>query len=166
MDLESEVRKNTTDINALTVNVTRIATLVENSEKRHDSDLEMMKEAVSGISRLNDRIGATVGMERDIAGIKDVLGEKTGDIRTIRHDLNNVLNAMNGITQLNDKIGDNAKATATLAAKVESLEAWRNKADGAGWAAAGLGKVMWSFFGAAVMALGYFVIRSFFREPR
>ena len=138
MATEDDVKKNRADIHTLTVNVTRLATIVENAEKRHDTDMEVMKEAIRGISRLNERIGATVGMEKDIAGIRDTLAEQKGDIRTIRHDLNNALNAITGIAIVSEKLNEATAALAAQGAKVEGLESWRDRLDGSG--VAGLAK--------------------------
>ncbi|AWM37011.1 hypothetical protein GobsT_50920 [Gemmata obscuriglobus] len=132
MTVEEDVRKNSKDIHELTVNVTRLATIVENSEKRHDSDMDVMKEAVQGISRLNERIGATVGMEKDIASMRETMAEQKGDIRTIRHDLNNALNAITGISIVNEKLNEATSTIAAQGAKIEGLESWRDKMDGAG----------------------------------
>lgn len=162
MTVEDDVRKNSDDIHTLTVNVTRLATIVENSEKRHDSDFEMMKEAVKGISRLNERITATVSMEKDIAEMRGLIAEQKGDVRTIRHDLNNALNSLNGIGILGEKLNDATSAIAAQGAKIEALETWRNKLDGAGGALRLAGSALWALVGSGVVALGYFAFRQFF----
>ena len=162
MTAEDDVRKNTQDIHTLTVNMTRLTTIVENSEKRHDSDMVMMKEAVQGISRLNERIGATVGMEKDISSMRDMLGELKGDTRTLRHDLNNALNAINGITALGEKLNEATSTIAAQGAKIEALESWRDRLDGAGGALKGVGSALWAVFGTGIIAIGFFVFRAYF----
>lgn len=152
-----DIRKNTQDIHLLTVNVTRLATIVENSEKRHDSDLDIMKEAVQGIARLNDRIGATVGMEKDIASMRETMAEQKGDVRTIRHDLNSALNAVNGIGAVNEKLND---ATSTIAAqgariegladRVNNIEKGNASRDGKVAGIQGAARTFWSVFSTPI----------------
>jgi len=162
MTTEEEVRKNTNDIHALTINVTRIATIVETSEKRHDSDMEMMKEAVRGISQLNERIGVTTGMERDITALRDLIAEQKGDLRTIRHDLNNALNALPAVGMVNEKLNEATSTIAAQGAKIEALESWRDKLDGAGGALKGVGAALWGVFGTGITAIGFFIFKAYF----
>lgn len=132
MAVDEDLRKNTQDIHALTVNVTRLATIVENAEKRTDTLMGVIQEAVTGINRLNERMGATVGMEKDIATMRDTMAEQKGDIRTIRHDLANAMNAITGIGIVNEKLNEATSTIAAQGAKIEGLESWRDKLDGAG----------------------------------
>ena len=159
MTTEDEVRKITTDLQSVTILVARLGTMQENSEKRIDTLTGVTQEAVNGMNRLNERMSATVGMERDIAGIKETLGERFGDIRAIRHDLNNVLTSMGGIPILNDKINENAKLLAAQGVKIEALETWRDKVDGAAGAVAIMGKVFWAVFGGAIITGIYVVVQ-------
>lgn len=161
MTVEDDVKKNSADIQSLTVNMTRLAVIVENSEKRHDSDMGTIKEAVQGIQRLNERIGETIGMERDISAIKDTIAEKTGDIRTIRHDVNTILTALKAIEILNDKIAENAKLTAGHTAEIDALKAWRDRVDGATGAVKIVAYGFWLIFGSGIVAGGYFLIKLF-----
>lgn len=125
MTVEEDTRKNTNDIHALTVNVARLTTIVENAEKRHDSEMVTMKEAIQGINRLNERIG-------DVSGMRELVSELKGDVRTIRHDLTNAMNAINGISLVNEKLNDATSQIAAQGAKIEGLESFRDKLDGAG----------------------------------
>ena len=162
MALEQVVQQNTSDIKQLTINITRLATMMENSEKRHDGDMDDVKELTVGINKLTERINAVVNMEKDISAIRDALSDKTGDIRTLRHDLNNMANAMGGITLLNEKLNELSKTVAEQGVEISALKTWRNKMEGAGSAIKGMGAALWALMGAGVCALLAYLIKLFF----
>src|SRR5206468_1617989 len=97
-----------------------------------------------------------------IATLREVMSDKTGDIRTIRHDLNNVLNAVTGLTLLNEKISEINKNIAAHGAKIEALEGWRDKAEGAAGAVKVMANIFWALFGGAIMTSVYFLAKLFF----
>ena len=165
IDLEAETRSNSKDIQALTVTVTRMVAMQENTEKRHDSSMETIKAAMSGIEQLNQRMSATIGMEKDIKTLTEQFSERTADIRTIRHDVNNINNAMNGMPILNDKIADNSRLIATINAKVETLETRCDKMDGAFAATRTMAIAFWAMFGTSIIGGVAYMIHFFATRP-
>lgn len=159
VELNKLVQKNTDDIQTLVISVTKLSTMMENVEKRHDSDLGMIRDAVQGINSLQQKLSATLGMEKDISAVREMVLELKGDVRTARHDLNTALNVLQAVPILNEKILDvNAKLAAAIV-KVEALETWRDKVSGAASATGLIIKSAWAVFGAAILAIGYAVVQ-------
>lgn len=157
----NQTEKNTNDIQELALSVTRLTTLVESSEKRRESDMQVFREAANGITRLNERIGGLVGIEKDIAVLTGFMSEQKADTRALRHDVNGLTNALQGIPILGEKVNDINKTLATHGAKIEALETWRDKFDGgretAGWFVRGF----WAIFGTAILTGLYFIVSLF-----
>lgn len=147
--------KNAEDIKQLTVTVTRIATIVENAENRYQNDIAVIRQAMENISKLNERFGSVVSMEKDI-------GTLTGDVRTIRHDLNNVINGMKAIDILATRVTDNEKDISSHEARITNIETWKNQHDGATGAFKGIAKALWAVFGTGIVAIGGFILYMFF----
>lgn len=154
VSMQDDIKKNTRDIHDLTVVVTRLATIVENSEKRHDSDMVMMREALGSISRLNERIGATLSIEKDIVSIRETLGDRTGDVRTLRHDLNTAMNALQLLPGMNEKI-------AIATGKIEAMEKWRDNFDGAKSATKTGVHALWAFVSVGGLGLIAWLVNMF-----
>lgn len=151
---EEQTQRNTDDIHALTVNVTRIATLVEQSEKARASEREMLTQAIGSINKLNERIGSILSLEKEIAALTTSLAEKNGDIRTVKHDLANLSHAMSAMPIFNDRIAKHDT-------KIEVLEKWQDNFDGARGALSWVGHAVWGVFGTGFLTLCYFVIKLF-----
>lgn len=164
MSLREEVRKNASDIHVLTVNITKLTTVVESAEKRRDSDMAILSKAVDNISGLKEHMGQALGIEKDITELRSALAELKGDIRTVRHDLNNATNAISGIALLGEKVNGLSSDFTTVQDKVNSFEKWKDKIDGAGGALKGVGSALWAVFGAATLAVCYFVLKDFFKD--
>ena len=162
MDLEVETRKNTEATHQLTVTVTRLATLLESHEKLRVLDAEMIKRAVEGISALGERMNSTIGMEKDIASIKEKLAEKNDDIRTIRNDIDKLLSTAQAIAALTDDSNENAKAIVDIEGRLKTLEAWHDKVDGGAAAVKYIAYVFWTVFGSAILGALYYVARMYF----
>lgn len=169
--LEEQTYKNSEDIHELTVSVTRIATIQENSEKRRDRDMEMFREAVTSINKLNERVSGYISMEKDIATLRELLSEKMSDIRTIRHDVNNMSNTLTGLPIINEKLGDASKAIAervkvdeAIDARVIALEAWKNKAEGGALAIKTGAIALWSMGGSMIITLLWSFLKSYFSQ--
>lgn len=153
MEVQAQIRKNTDDIHALTVSVTKLTAIVENSEKRHDQDLDVIRQAVQGINDLNARMSATIGMEKDIGSLREMLGEKVADIRTIRHDLNTVMNALQGISIVSEKVNEASVRLADHEARINAIESWKDKIEGGATVIKTGGKWFWAVFGGVVTAI-------------
>lgn len=156
-----QTQRNTDDIHELTVNVTRLTSLVENSEKRRQEDAVVLRETAAGINKLGERIAGLVSLEKDIHALHQSLSDQRGDIRTLRHDLNNIAQAMNGMPILGEKAAEAARTLATHGAKIEALETWRDQLDGARGTLKWVGRALWAVFGSGILAVGYFILQLF-----
>jgi hypothetical protein len=152
--LEATTEKNTNDIQALALQVTRVVTIVENSEKRHEGDVNMWREAIAGISKLNESVSKTLLLEKDVAAAKETMAELKSDIRVVRHDVGNLQNAQNAIPI-------HQAAIAKLEAKIIALEVIRDKISGGAMALGFGSKVLWTVFGGAIIALGGYLIDTY-----
>lgn len=153
----NQTEKNTSDIQELALSVTRLTTLVESSEKRRDGDMQVFREAATGITRLNERIGGLVGIEKDIAVLTGFISEQKADARALRHDVNGLTNTLQGIPILSEKISEVNKTLATHEAKIEALETWRDRIEGGKATANWIVRAFWAVFGTGIMAGLYFL---------
>lgn len=140
MTEEDGLRKAQSDIQVLTNNMTRLTTIVEGEVENRKDDRVLMKEMVQGFSGLNERISSLIGIERDIKSLTDVLTETKSDVRTLTHDMRDMKQGMGGIKILEEKISEITSVAAAHGAKIEGLESFRDRLDGAG--VAGLGDRM------------------------
>lgn len=153
--MEKDFEQAQQDIKTLVVSVTRLSVMMENSEKRHDADIKLITDAVRGINGLQEKVAATLNLEKDIAIVRDSLSEIKGDVRTTRHDLNNALQTLHALPVMQ-------KLIAEQGIKIEGLETWRDEIKGAASAAGAIAKGAWAIFGAGLLALGYSVLKIFF----
>lgn len=154
----AQTQRNTDDIHQLSLSVAKLTATVEASDKRRENDMQLFRDAATNLTRLNERIGAMVGIEKDIAVLTGFVQEQKGDIRTLRHDLNSVANAMQGLPILGEKINEVNKTLATHEAKIEALETWRDKIEGGKATAGWIVRAFWAVFGTAILAgLGFII---------
>lgn len=156
-EFEKDLKQAQTDIQTLVVSVTRLSVMMENAEKRHDSDIRLITDAVKGINNLQEKVAATLNMEKDITSVREAVLELKGDIRTARHDLNTALNTLQAIPLLQ-------KITAENRVKIEALETWRDEIKGAATATGTIIKGAWAVFGAAILGAAYFLAKLFFHN--
>ena len=156
-----QTQKNTDDIHHLSLSVERLTATVEASEKRREGDMQLFRDAANNLTKLNERIGALVGIEKDIAALTGFVNEQKGDLRTLRHDLNNISNAMQGMPVLGEKINEVNKTLAAHEAKIEALETWRDKFDGGRETVGWLVRGFWAVFGTGILAGLYMIVQLF-----
>jgi hypothetical protein len=155
MDTQAQTYKNTADINALAVTVTRITTLMEANEKLRMNDLEVIRKMADGIDTLNQRIGAVVGLDKDISVIKEQARENKENIRVLSHDMNTANNVLGILPSINERL---TKAEA----RQEASEKWQDKVDGATTAIKYAVYVFWAVFGTAILAGLYYFMDMYF----
>ena len=131
---------NTRDIAALTTQVAIVATIVENSEKRREEDVQLIRKMAESFERVNEKLSTIASLTSDVSQLKE-------DQRVARHDLNQVMNAQGALPILDKKATE-------LSVKVESLEKVLDQTRGgltvlkAIWAfiaAGGAGAVFWIY---------------------
>lgn len=158
-NLREDVKQNTADIKELVQQVTRVATLVESAEKRHEQDMSVLRELFEKVNGLNQRMGATIGLEKDIAAIREttieIKGKLEAETRTLRHDLNTALNVQQAVPIHGQKI-------TRLETEVAALNKWKDEFTGAAKASGAWVKTIWAVLGTAVLALGGFLAKIFF----
>lgn len=157
VDLEQQTQQNTKDIHTLTIQVNKLATIVEFAEKHHESDRQDMRDVVSGLKGLNEKIGA-------LANLQEKIGLMTGEIGKLRHDIKNLENAQSGIPMLRDKLTYNEKGVADHETRLAAIEKWRDRKDGAAGAVNWLLHGFWAVFGSAILAVVGFVLWLFFNH--
>lgn len=191
MNLEEDVRSNTRDIQALTNTVTRLVAMHESAEKRHETDMVTIRDAVKSIQDLNQKMTATIGMQKDIEGMTEKMAECREEIRVLRHDVRSfesvselvsivnreVAEARSKITSLERTVGDNARRIeklteqmsdvtsnqASAQTEIKALTAWKDKVEAATGAVKGVGKAFWAVFGAGILGVGYFILQKYFQ---
>lgn len=157
MEIEVETRQNTRDISALAINVTRLTTLVESGEKRHAEDRQTMRDIFDGLKTLNDKIGGVTAMQDKIAELSSQLGG-------IKHDIKNLDSVMQGLPMVKKDVVENEKAIAAHDTRLDALELWKNKHDGATGAVKVFIHVLWAVFGSGVTAMCFYFLSDFFQH--
>jgi len=159
----STVEKNTSDIQDLTVQVTRIATIVENQERRHFDDVATMKEALAGINKINDNLPRIFSLEKDFSSIEKSLAELKADIRVNKHDINTIMNAQQGMTLLDRSLSNLTVRTDDNSKRIGELEVLRNKFDGGAAVAVTGSRIFWAVFSlgtlGGVCGVAYFLLK-------
>lgn len=157
MEVEFEVRQNTRDIANLTNTVTRVATLVESGEKRHEEDRQSMRDIFSGLKQLNDKIGNFTGMQEKVVDISTQMGG-------LRHDVKNLEQGMQAIPLLKNKEVENEKFIGNHELRIAELEKFKNKHDGATGAVRLMIHVLWAVFGSVITTMAFYFMSDFFRH--
>lgn len=146
---DPQTQQNSADIKELTISVTRVVTMVESSEKRHDGDMEVVKRLALGIEQMTEKMS-----------ILPMLNEKVTNTMASLQAQGERLERMSLKIESNTKdITNQGKQVATVETQVGALETWRNKLDGAGGAIKGIAYVLWAIFGTALVSGGYFLIQ-------
>lgn len=161
MDLEKQVETNVSDIKELTVQMTRLATIVEQTEKNRATDTLAIHDVAQSMNLLNDKIGNALSMSKDIEAIRATLAERTQELGGVRHDIKNALQALQTIPLLKEKTNEIDKAVGILQTQIGALNTWRDKADGAGDAVKLMASVFWTMFGGLIVAGVIWVVKHF-----
>lgn len=134
VSLEADVRKNRENIAELTVGLTKLGGMVENT-------MEKLDRVVDTMDKQNENMSAMVSMQKDIASINEKIAAQYADIAANRHDYKNVLNTLQALPLMQDKITTNGnnivKHETRLDAQADhiaELKSWKDKCDGAGLA--------------------------------
>lgn len=148
MTIEDDVKGHTAEIKEMVTTVTRLATIVEGMEKTRLEDRSDLKDAIKGIDGLKDQIGKALNMVADLAQCKE-------DVRLARHDVNTALNSLQALPLLNDR-------TIKLEGKVETLEKWQDRFDGASKTITAIIYGLWIVGGTGILSLIFFVLKWYF----
>lgn len=157
--LEAVSEKNTTSISELTNQVVRIATIVENAEKRHGDDLLTIKDAISSVNKLSEKVSQALLLEKDFMQQKETIADLKSVVKVAE---NNITTLQQDNTQNKFDITSLQKSNSELKAKVEALEVIRDRMAGAGEAVSIGAKILWTLFGGGVTTLAIFLLTSFF----
>lgn len=157
MEVEFEVRQNTRDIANLTNTVTRVATLVESGEKRHEEDRQSMRDIYGSLKQLNEKIGNFTGMQDKVTDISTQMGG-------LRHDVKNLENGMQAIPLLKNKEVENEKFISNHELRIAELEKFKNKHDGATGAVRIMIHGVWAVFGGMITMMAMYFFSDFFRH--
>lgn len=130
--LEADVRKNRENIAELTVGLTKLGGMVENT-------MEKLDRVVDTLDKQNENTSTMAAMQRDIASINEKIAAQYADIAANRHDYKNALHTLQALPLMQDKITTNSnigvKHETRLDAQqdqISELKSWRDKCDGAG----------------------------------
>lgn len=130
--LEEDVRKNRENIAELTVGLTKLGGMVENT-------MEKLDRVVVSMDKQNENMSAMVGMQKDIASINEKIALQYADIAANRHDYKGVMNTIQVIPTMLEKITANEKNIVkhetrldAQADQITDLKSWKDKCDGAG----------------------------------
>ncbi len=153
--LQERTDKNTDDISALTANVAALTEVVKSTEKRHEESMEVVKEAVQEIAKLNDRVSSMVSLEKEFANFKEKLSEIKEDVRINKHGINDVKNAQQAIGPMNEAIHE-------LKGEVKVIKSWKDTINGGSIVAKIVITVLWMLFGAGILAGAHFWLQAYF----
>lgn len=149
MSLEAKVDKHESDIKELTINVVKLAGIVEHSEKDRQQDRDTMKDVAKSLSVLSEKIQGLIGIEKEIT-------QCLKEIATVRHDLASTQTTLTGLTPVLER-------AAKLEAKMEALETLRDRMAG-GAAVIGLGaKIFWAICGGGILLGIGFILKLYFQ---
>lgn len=138
MDIEIQTRENTKAISDLAATVTRIATVVEITERQRSDERQDMRNVVAELKILGDKIGT-------ISSISEKIGELSGEIGKLRHDIKNLENAQQAIPLLKNSQVISEKVIADHETRVNILEKWKDNTDGAAGAVKVIVHIVWAF---------------------
>lgn len=144
--LEADVRRNRDDLAALTNQVTKIATIVEGSEKRHESDIVMWREALAGIKQLNEGVNKTLLLEKDVAALFKEDSRQDAEIRILKHDITDIKNAQQSLVYISE-----------MRTKIEAFENLSQQIIGGGKAVEKMGKGAWTVITTVAGGVGVLV---------
>ena len=103
MDLETVVNQTVNDIKDLTNQVTRLATMFEQTEKQRNGNNDSLHEMSVNIQSMNEKIGQALSLSKDINALRDTINERAEDIGALRHDVKNLLQGQQAISLLKEK---------------------------------------------------------------
>lgn len=145
----------TNDVKALTQTVTKVMTLVETDATRRVEDREVQRQLFDRLHELTTKVSGSAVLEEKLSALTRELLEFKADFRALRHDFGQVATAVQAIPKMDQRIG-------VLEAKVEALEGWRDTLKGGASTAKDLLKAFWAIFGLGVLAVGGWLLKSFF----
>lgn len=157
MEVEVETRQNTRDISALTNTVTRLATIVEQSEKRNDEDRGTMREIFSNLKGLNDKVGVFTTVSEKVSALSEQQG-------ALRHDIKNIQQGMQALPLLKNREGELDKFVAGHEIRLKTIETWKDKHDGAAGAIKIVIHLLWAVFGSGITAMGFYFMSDYFNH--
>lgn len=161
MDPVFEIKKNTSDIQALTLQMTRLATIVEQTEKNRDKDGASIHEVAQSIASMNEKIGSALSMSKDILAIREKLAERSQELSGLRHDVKNIDQALQAIPLLKEKVSQIDKQQGIDRTDIDALQKWRDQIDGGGRALKGMAIALWTMFGGVIIGGAFWLIEHF-----
>lgn len=175
----AQTLENTRNIAALTNTVTELATIVKITEKQRDQDRVDMREIVSSIKGLSDKIGSMSGFQETIHELKE-------NVRIAAHDARSAQGALNLIPDFKERLGKvestqdahgeriksvedklelqardgNIMSTdiGALKSDVSAINTWRSEIKGGAVAVEKISKAAWAIIGGVVVVIGWVLI--------
>lgn len=161
MDLETVVTQNVNDIKTLTNQVTRLATIFEQTEKQRAGDNDSLHEMARNMQSLNDKIGQALSLSKDISALRDTISERAEDIGALRHDVKNLQQGAQAISIIREKYNEMDKLLTKTVTIVDGQQTLINKVTGGASAIEKSAVVLWAVFGGAISVLVIFVIKQY-----
>lgn len=146
--LQLKVEQHSTDIKELTVNVSKLATIVEYSEKDKQQDRETMRDVARTLSSLSEKIHGLLGIEKELT-------QCIKEIATVRHDLASTASTVNGLAPLLER-------TTKIETEVDHLKSLKDKLEGGAVVIGWVTKIAWALGGAGFLALITFLVKLYF----
>jgi chromosome segregation ATPase len=153
MPLDEETRQNTRDIASLAATVGKLATTVEYTEKSHEEDRKSVKELATELRTLNDKLGSMNGVQKE-------LGTLAGEVGKLRHDLKNTEQAQQAIPLIKEYVAKVDKQVADHETRVDILEKWKERSDGATGAVRVIIHALWAFASIGGLSFLAWLLRS------
>src|SRR5687768_16272557 len=91
--LEAKVEGHEVSIHSITLQVSKLATMFEYTEKDRAQERETTKEIANVLKSLDKRMDEMGGFGKEVAQCKE-------DIRLIRHDVDNIQNTQRGLVSI------------------------------------------------------------------
>lgn len=136
--------RNAMDIATLTIQVVKLATLVEQAEKRREEDLKRQEEdralarqMIESIEKLKDGLGSALGLQKEVLQLSE-------DMRVLRHDIKQLMSGQAAIAIVD-------KVNAEYGVRLDILEKDLSEMRGA-WKFAKAAWVVLAGGGVAVLA--------------
>lgn len=154
----SQIKENSRNIAALTNTVTRLATIVETSEKQRADDRHDMRGIYESLKALNDKIA-------DLTLIRQQINDLSGQVGGLRHDVKNIENGQGAIPLIKEKLVEVEKDILSLQTSVEDFKTFKDKHEGATGVVHVIIHLVWAVFGTGIISVGYYILSNYFQHP-
>lgn len=141
MNVEQETRQNTKDIASLAATVGKLATVFEYSEKAHEKDRRNLEAITAELRTLNDKLTGMNGVQKEI-------GTLMGEVGKLRHDIKNMEQPLAAIPLIKEALAGADKKSSDHEIRIDFLEKWKERSDGATGAVKIIIHMLWAFVAA------------------